>query len=48
MTQYRDGLPQLLGDLYLTDAGLETDLIACCGSDIRHVARIAEAFRTEA
>jgi len=38
MTQYRDGLPQLLGDLYLTDAGLETDLIFNHGIEIREFA----------
>ena len=27
MARYRDALPQLSGDLYLTDGGLETTLI---------------------
>jgi hypothetical protein len=27
MSGYRNALPQLAGDLFLTDAGLETDLI---------------------
>ncbi len=27
MARYRRGLPQLGGNLFLTDAGLETDLI---------------------
>jgi homocysteine S-methyltransferase len=34
MAQYRDALPQLSGDLYLTDAGLETDIIFNHGVDI--------------
>ncbi len=38
MTQYRDGLPQLSGELYLTDAGLETDLIFNHGIEIREFA----------
>jgi S-methylmethionine-dependent homocysteine/selenocysteine methylase len=35
---YRSGLPQLSGDLYLADAGLETDLIFNQGIDIREFA----------
>jgi S-methylmethionine-dependent homocysteine/selenocysteine methylase len=35
---YRNDLPQLSGDLYLTDAGLETDLIFNHGIDIREFA----------
>ncbi len=34
MALYRDALPQLSGDLYLTDAGLETDIIFNHGVDI--------------
>ncbi|MEH6631718.1 MAG: homocysteine S-methyltransferase family protein [Halopseudomonas aestusnigri] len=33
--RYRNALPQLNGDLYLTDAGLETDLIFNHGIDIK-------------
>ncbi len=33
-SHYRNALPQLAGDLYLTDAGLETDLIFNRGIDI--------------
>jgi len=38
MSQYRDNLPQLSGDLYLTDAGIETDLIFNYGIEIREFA----------
>lgn len=38
MSQYRDNLPQLSGDLYLTDAGVETDLIFNHGIEIREFA----------
>jgi len=38
MSMYRDELPQLSGDLFLTDAGLETDLIFNHGIDIREFA----------
>jgi homocysteine S-methyltransferase len=38
MTTYRSGLPQLSGGLYLTDAGLETDLIFNKGIEIREFA----------
>lgn len=38
MSKYRNDLPQLSGDLYLTDAGLETDLIFNHGIDIREFA----------
>ena len=34
MAVYRDALPQLGGDFFLTDAGLETDLISNHGIDI--------------
>jgi homocysteine S-methyltransferase len=34
MTQYRNDLPQLSGDIFLTDAGIETDLIFNHGIDI--------------
>jgi homocysteine S-methyltransferase len=34
MTRYRDALPQLSGDLFLTDAGIETDLIFNKGIEI--------------
>jgi len=34
MSRYRDALPQLTGDLFLTDAGLETDLIFNHGVEI--------------
>jgi homocysteine S-methyltransferase len=35
---YRDALPQLSGDLFLTDAGLETDLIFNHGIEMREFA----------
>ncbi len=35
MARYRQDLPQLNGDLYLTDAGLETDLIFNHGIEIK-------------
>ena len=38
MPMYRTGLPQLNGGLYLTDAGLETDLIFNKGIEIREFA----------
>ena len=38
MAQYRAELPQLSGDLYLTDAGVETDLIFNHGIEIREFA----------
>lgn len=38
MPRYRSALPQLSGDLYLTDAGLETDLIFNQGIEIREFA----------
>lgn len=38
MPKYRDALPQLGGDLFLTDAGLETDLIFNHGIEIREFA----------
>jgi S-methylmethionine-dependent homocysteine/selenocysteine methylase len=38
MTTYRNGLPQLDGGLFLTDAGLETDLIFNKGIEIREFA----------
>ena len=38
MPSYRSALPQLAGDLYLTDAGLETDLIFNNGLEIREFA----------
>lgn len=38
MPKYRDALPQLSGDLFLTDAGLETDLIFNRGIEIREFA----------
>ena len=38
MSTYRHDLPQLSGDLYLTDAGLETDLIFNHGIEIREFA----------
>ena len=38
MSNYRQGLPQLSGDLYLTDAGIETDLIFNHGIEIREFA----------
>ncbi len=38
MTGYRSALPQLSGDLFLTDAGLETDLIFNHGIEIREFA----------
>jgi len=38
MSTYRNQLPQLSGDLFLTDAGLETDLIFNHGIEIREFA----------
>ena len=38
MPIYRNALPQLAGDLFLTDAGLETDLIFNHGIEIREFA----------
>ena len=38
MPQYRSGLPQLSGDIFLTDAGVETDLIFNHGIEIREFA----------
>jgi hypothetical protein len=38
MPRYRSGLPQLSGDIFLTDAGLETDLIFNQGIEIREFA----------
>ncbi len=38
MAKYRNALPQLGGDTYLTDAGLETDLIFNKGIEIREFA----------
>ena len=38
MSRYRSSLPQLSGDLFLTDAGIETDLIFNHGIDIREFA----------
>jgi homocysteine S-methyltransferase len=38
MSKYRNELPQLSGDLFLTDAGLETDLIFNRGIEIREFA----------
>ena len=38
MSRYRNELPQLSGDLFLTDAGIETDLIFNHGIDIREFA----------
>ncbi|MFT5693667.1 MAG: S-methylmethionine-dependent homocysteine/selenocysteine methylase [Oceanicoccus sp.] len=38
MSDYRNRLPQLSGDIYLTDAGLETDLIFNRGIAIREFA----------
>ena len=38
MGRYRSELPQLAGDFFLTDAGLETDLIFNHGIDIREFA----------
>ena len=38
MSRYRSELPQLSGDLFLADAGLETDLIFNHGIDIREFA----------
>ncbi len=38
MAMYRTGLPQLDGGLYLTDAGIETDLIFNKGIEIREFA----------
>jgi S-methylmethionine-dependent homocysteine/selenocysteine methylase len=38
MSRYRDKLPQLAGDLFLADAGIETDLIFNRGIEIREFA----------
>ena len=38
MATYRNELPQLSGDFFLTDAGLETDLIFNHGIEIREFA----------
>ncbi|MBX7542000.1 homocysteine S-methyltransferase family protein [Qipengyuania sphaerica] len=38
MAKYRNNLPQLGGDIYLTDAGIETDLIFNRGIEIREFA----------
>ena len=38
MAKYRSALPQLSGDLFLTDAGVETDLIFNHGIEIREFA----------
>lgn len=38
MPRYRNALPQLSGDMFLTDAGLETDLIFNHGVEIREFA----------
>ena len=38
MARYRSALPQLSGDLFLTDAGVETDLIFNHGIEIREFA----------
>lgn len=38
MARYRNNLPQLSGELFLTDAGLETDLIFNHGIEIREFA----------
>lgn len=38
MARYRDALPQFSGNLFLTDAGLETDLIFNRGIEIREFA----------
>ncbi len=38
MARYRNALPQLSGELFLTDAGLETDLIFNHGVEIREFA----------
>ena len=35
MPRYRNALPQLSGDMFLTDAGLETDLIFNHGVELR-------------
>ena len=38
MTQYRDALPQLAQEVFLTDSGLETDLIHNQGVDLAQFA----------
>ena len=38
MARYRDSLPQLTDDFFLTDAGLETDIIFNKGIEIREFA----------
>ncbi len=38
MPKYRNGLPQLAGDLFVTDGGLETGLIFLDGIDLPHFA----------
>jgi homocysteine S-methyltransferase len=38
MPRYRNSLPQLSGDIFLADAGVETDLIFNHGIEIREFA----------
>ena len=38
MSQYRKGLPQLRGELFLTDGGIETTLIFLDGLELPHFA----------
>ena len=38
MSKYRHALPQLTGDLFLTDGGIETTLIFHDGFDLPHFA----------
>jgi hypothetical protein len=45
VTTYRTWLPQLDGRLYLTDAGIETDLILNKGIEIREHRRFAVPAR---
>ena len=41
MPTYRDRLPQLSGDIFLTDGGLETTLIVPAGLDLPDFAAVA-------
>jgi hypothetical protein len=43
MQLYRNALPQLAGDLFLTDAGVETDLMFNHGIEIRDCAAVNSA-----
>ena len=46
MPRYRSALPQLSGDLFLTDGGIETTLIFHEGLDLPHFAAF-DLLRTD-